>query len=131
MPRLKLIALISQIASKNTAWITDLKLQSHLEKGEVTLDLHITSARMDNITQLLYALKNEPSLQIIDENIESSAQMLDKDMLDRSAQHALDSSTPNQNTLNQNALDQNALNQNALDKDDLPNAKITLKLLYA
>ncbi len=97
----------------------------------MTLDLHITSARMDNITQLLYALKNEPSLQIIDENIESSAQMLDKDMLDRSAQHALDSSTPNQNTLNQNALDQNALNQNALDKDDLPNAKITLKLLYA
>lgn len=67
IPRLKIISLLSQVASKNAIWITDLALTSQLEQGEVLLDLKLSSAQAENLSTLIYALKNEPNFQIIEE----------------------------------------------------------------
>lgn len=67
IPRLQIISTISEIVSKNTAWITSFELTSTLEKGEVLISLNMHSQAEENLKKAIFDLKNLSHFHITQE----------------------------------------------------------------
>ncbi len=68
IPRIQIISAISEIASKNTSWIKELELKSHLERGETIVDMSVCSQQEEHLAKFIYTLKNSQNIQVLDES---------------------------------------------------------------